>query len=176
MLVNVRPATAGDGPFLTDMLVHAAGWHAERRLTREAVLAAPELLHYVEGWPRRDDRGVVAELSRHQGDLPTGTPVGAAWLRYLTVDDPGYGYVDDDTPELIIGVEEPFRRQGVGRSLLSALAVDAQAADIEQISLGVERGNGAVALYRDMGFETVSERDGDRVMLLRLGGVSTPFG
>ena len=84
--------------------------------------------------------------------------------------------MDDDTPELIIGVEEPFRRQGVGRSLLAALAVDAQAADIEQISLGVERGNGAVALYRDMGFETVSERDGDRVMLLRLGGVSTPFG
>ena len=176
MLVNVRPATAGDGPFLTDMLVHAAGWHADRRLTRAAVLAAPELLHYVEGWPRRDDRGVVAELSRHQGDLPTGAPVGAAWLRYLTADDPGYGYVDDDTPELIIGVEEAFRRQGVGHSLLAALAVDAHAADIEQISLGVERGNGAVALYREMGFETVSERDGDRVMVLRLGGVSTPFG
>lgn len=176
LLVNVRPATAGDGPFLTEMLVHAAGWHADRRLTLAAVLAAPELVHYVGGWPRRDDRGVVAELSRHHGDLPTGTPVGAAWLRYLTADDPGFGYVDDDTPELIIGVDEPFRRRGVGRSLLAALAADAQSAGIEQISLGVERGNGAVALYRELGFETVSETAGDRVMLLRLGEGATSSG
>jgi ribosomal protein S18 acetylase RimI-like enzyme len=170
MLVNVRPATTDDGPFLLDMLVHAAGWHQDRLLTREGVLADPQLVHYVDGWPHRDDRGVVAELSRHQGELPTGTPVGAAWLRYLTADDPGYGYVDDDTPELVIGVADGFRRQRIGRSLLVALAADAHAADIEQVSLGVEQGNGAVALYRELGFETVSEGPDGRVMLLRLAG------
>ncbi len=173
--MKVRPATAGDAAFLTRMLVHAAGWHADRRLTLAAVLAAPGLVHYIEGWPRRGDRGVVAELGRRRRDLPTGTPVGAAWLRYLTSDDPGYGYVDDETPELVVGVEEPFRHQGIGRSLLAALAADARSTGIGQVSLSVERGNGAVSLYRDLGFETVTETAGDRVMLLRLGeGAATP--
>jgi ribosomal protein S18 acetylase RimI-like enzyme len=167
-IANIRPADAFDGPLLARMLVHAAAWRPDDRLTLEEALARPELAHYVEGWPRRDDRGVVAELIGHQGGLPTGTPVGAAWLRYLASDDPGYGYVDDLTPELMIGIDAPFRRRGVGHALLAALAADAQTAGIEQISLSVEHGNGAVELYRALGFTTVEDRVDGQTMVLSL--------
>ncbi|MGO9027539.1 MAG: N-acetyltransferase family protein [Acidimicrobiales bacterium] len=167
-IANFRPATAADGPFLTRMLVHAAGWRPGHDFTVERVLTEPELAHYVEGWPRQDDRGVVAELIGHHHDLPTGSPVGAAWLRYLTADDSGYGYVDDETPELIIGIEPLFRRQGIGRGLLHALAADAAAAGIERITLSVESGNGASELYRSVGYRTVSTRDDGQTMVLDL--------
>jgi ribosomal protein S18 acetylase RimI-like enzyme len=167
-ITNLRPADADDGPFLARMLVHAASWRPDDALTVEDALARHELAHYVEGWPRRDDRGVVAELIGHHGGFATGEPVGAAWLRFLRSDDPGWGYVDDDTPELMIGIEPPFRRTGIGRALLAALVADALAAGIVRISLSVEAGNGAVELYRSLGFETEGERPDGRTMVLEL--------
>ncbi len=167
-IANIRPADAADGPLLARMLAHAAAWRPDDRLTVDEALRRPELARYVEGWPRRDDRGVVAELISHQGGLPTGTPVGAAWLRYLAADEAGYGYVDDHTPELIVAVDPPLRRRGIGHALLTALATDAQTAGIEQVCLSVEHGNGAVDLYRALGFATVEDRADGQTMVVSL--------
>lgn len=52
----------------------------------------------MSGWGRAGDMGFVAV------DAGSGEPIGAAWLRLLGGDERGYGYVDDETPELGMAV------------------------------------------------------------------------
>jgi GNAT superfamily N-acetyltransferase len=148
----IRRATAEDGSFLADMLVEAANWSAEwKKQSRRRVLSAPATAHYVDGWPRDSDLGVIAEAD--------GAPVGAAWLRFLPAADPGYGFVAADVPELTIGVAGDWRGRGVGRALLRALAGRARSAGIRQISLSVERKNFAQQLYLAEGYRVVDSSD-----------------
>ena len=144
---SLRVAGPDDGAFLSDMLVEAVNWSPERNLSRDQILAAPELVHYVAGWPRRGDLGVVAEAG--------GLPVGAAWLRFFPADDPGYGFVSAEVPELSIGVAAPWRGRGIGRALLRAVANRARSAGIGQMSLSVERRNYAHSLYLAEGYKIV---------------------
>ncbi len=145
---TIRPAAPGDATFLADMLVEAANWSAEwKPVSRARILSAPATAHYISGWPRGTDLGVVAEVA--------GQPVGAAWIRFLPGTDPGYGFVAPDVPELTIGVAGPWRRRGVGRALLRAVASQAQARGITQISLSVERKNHAQRLYLSEGYRVV---------------------
>ena len=90
---TIRLAAPGDAGFLTDMLVEAVNWPSARNHSEERILATPESAHYVTGWPRHDDLGVIAEVR--------GQPVGAAWLRFFTSNDPGYGFVSSDVPEIV---------------------------------------------------------------------------
>ncbi len=160
---RLRPAAAGDAGFLTDMLVAAVNWAPTRDLPRGRILADPALAHYVAGWPRPGDRGVVAVT-------PAGTPAGACWLRVFAADDPGYGYVAADVPELSMGVAPEHRRRGVGRRLLRAVLADARAVGLSAVSLSVERANGATALYAAEGFRTVASHDAADTMLATLAG------
>lgn len=158
--VTVRAAAAGDADFLADMLVEAANWPSHVDRTKVDTLADPAIAHYVAGWPRANDLGVVAV----DGDRP----VGAAWLRFFTEVEPAYGFVRADVPELAIGVVADQRGRGVGRTLLRALADAARSAGIERISLSVERANRAIELYRAAGYRTVSSRDHADTMVLDL--------
>lgn len=109
---SLRPAGAEDADFLARMLVEAAFWREDGpRGSIGDVLGTPELAHYIAGWPRAGDVGVVAQAAE---------PVGAAWLRFFSADDPGYGFVDTAIPELTMGVDRSWRGHGVGRVLLAA--------------------------------------------------------
>jgi len=110
--VEIRPADAADGPFLAEMLVAAAFWRPEGPEGKVSdVMDQPELAHYVVGWPQPGDCGVIAE---------DGHPVGAAWFRFLPASDPGYGFVDAETPEVGLGSRCPGggRESGPGSSVL----------------------------------------------------------
>lgn len=160
MALTLRAADATDAPFLTEMLVAAAYWRADGpEGTVQDVMASPELAHYIEGWPRAGDRGVIAEDER---------PVGAAWMRYLSDDDPGFGFVDAATPEVGMGVLRGWRGHGVGGRLLTALIEVAREANIEALSLSVEADNYARRLYERVGFRTVGTAGESFTMLLRL--------
>ena len=162
-MVTLRLATADDFAFLAAMLLEAAAWNPERtpRPTLAEVLATPELAHYIEGWPRPGDFGVVAEQD--------GTPIGAAWCRSFTADDPGYGFVADHIPEVSIGVIAQSRGRGIGAQLLTKLAEEARANGIAALSLSVERANPALRLYERMGYRTVAEGEDSSTMVLHLG-------
>lgn len=141
----IRLATPQDAAFLGDMLVEAVNWSPTWNQSRDSIFATPAIAHYVDGWPRPRDLGVVAEAA--------GEPVGASWLRFLPADDPGYGFVAADVPELTIGVRADWRGRGVGRSLLRAIADAARQRGIRRISLSVERANFAQRLYLSEGFQ-----------------------
>jgi len=144
------------------MLATAAFWRQGARGGVGEALSRPELAHYVDGWPRAGDRGVIAE---------DGGPVGAAWLRFLPASDPGFGFVAAAIPELSLAVEVPWRRRGVGTSLLSALLTEARDAGLAAVSLSVEPDNHARRLYARAGFhdvEQVGDPGGSITMLLHL--------
>jgi GNAT superfamily N-acetyltransferase len=151
---TIRRAAPGDGSFMADMLVAAVNWSPEwKKKSRSQVLSAPRTAHYIAGWPRDTDLGVIAEAA--------GEPIGAAWLRFLPADDPGYGFVAPDVPELTLGVADTWRGRGVGRALLRAIAAQARSAGIRRISLSVERKNFAQRLYKSEGYQVVDSSDAD---------------
>ena len=158
--IQIRGAGPADAPFLTSMLVAAVNFSSDRQQDPAVVLSDPQVAHYIAGWPRDRDRGLVATTDH-------GLPLGACWLRYRLVSNPGYGFIGPDTPELTIGVCRHARGRGIGRALLRAIAAEARADGLTTLSLSVEHGNHAASyLYRSEGWRTVkSEIDADTMVL-----------
>ena len=158
-MVQLRLATGKDAALLQHMLALAADWRQPRPRGVAAVLGEPALAHYVAGWPRVGDLGVVAV---------EGEPVGGAWWRLSTADDPGYGFVNEATPEVSIAVLPEARGRGVGERLLRALISEALARDLPALSLSVEPDNPARRLYQRLGFRPITTTTGSWTMLLPL--------
>jgi ribosomal protein S18 acetylase RimI-like enzyme len=131
--------------FLRDMLHHAYYWR--ERMPDEG--PGPVQL-YVKAWGRIGDTAVIALLD--------GFPVGAAWFRLFEQAAPGYGFVDEATPELAVAVVPNARGKGVGSALLGSLLERARDDGYAALSLSVDRNNqGAIALYEQFGFRQVQE-------------------
>jgi ribosomal protein S18 acetylase RimI-like enzyme len=150
----IRKGSAGDVPFMRSMLAHAYAWRVN------AFEADIPLSRYVDNWGRPGDVAVIA----HE----TGNRVGAAWLRLFRQSEPGYGFVDENTPELSIAVVPSRRRHGLGQELMDALLEAARAAGHGAVSLSVEADSAAVGFYERNGFTHVREQDGGLVMQKRL--------
>jgi ribosomal protein S18 acetylase RimI-like enzyme len=151
----IRPGTPQDARFLRDMLRHAYYWRPS-----EEDAAGLHPMRYVENWGRPGDAAVIA--------LDRGFPVGAAWYRVFKRDRPGYGFVDEETPELSIAVVPSRRGAGIGGELMSAVLAHARAQGYRSISLSVAKDSPAVALYERYGFQRVDERDGALTMRMDL--------
>jgi GNAT superfamily N-acetyltransferase len=166
--VQLRPLEAADGPFLAEMLLEAVNWHPQRpRLSMSGALADPHLSHYVAGWPCPGEGGVLAVADQQ--------PIGAAWWRFFTPIDPGYGFVAADVPELAMGVVADWRGRGVGRALIRA-TMRAAAAHCHRISLSVERANRAWNLYASEGFRVLSRGPDSDIMICGLDPVTHDHG
>jgi ribosomal protein S18 acetylase RimI-like enzyme len=146
----IRKGSAADVPFMRSMLAHAYAWRVN------AFEADIPLTRYVDNWGRPGDLAIVA----HE----TGNRVGAAWLRLFPAGEPGYGFVDEQTPELSIAIVPSRRRHGLGQELMDALLEAAGHAGHRAVSLSVEADSPAVAFYERNGFERVRDSDGGVVM------------
>jgi GNAT superfamily N-acetyltransferase len=150
----IRRGSHADVTFMRSMLAHAYHWR----------VAGFEddipLSRYTENWGRAGDLALIA--------MEGGHPIGAAWLRRFSASSPGYGFVDEQTPELTIAVVPSRRRHGVGQELLDALVEKAKAEGHAAVSLSVEQNSPAVAFYHRNGFEDVAEGHGALTMLRRL--------
>ena len=159
--VVVRRGGAQDVRFLRDMLHHAYYWKERAPDTGPGPVAL-----YVKAWGRRGDTAVVA--------LDRGFPVGAAWYRLFPRERPGFGFVDERTPELAIAVVPNARGRGVGTALLTSLLDRAREDGYPAISLSVDRANaGAIELYERYGFARVGEDDDSVTMVAPLAGPAT---
>jgi GNAT superfamily N-acetyltransferase len=146
----IRKGSAADIPFMRSMLAHAYAWRVNQ------FEAEIPLTRYVDNWGRAGDVALMA--------TETGHRVGAAWFRLFSADSPGYGFVDEATPELTISVVPSRRRHGVGNELLDALVERALEEGHQAVSLSVEADSPAVKFYERHGFEAVREHDGGLVM------------
>jgi GNAT superfamily N-acetyltransferase len=146
----IRKGSHADVPFMKSMLAHAYAWRVNQ------FEADIPLTRYVDNWGRPGDVAVMS--------TETGHRVGAAWLRVFREDAPGYGFVDEHTPELTIAVVPSRRRHGLGQELLDALLARAREEGHSTVSLSVEEDSPAVAFYERNGFEAVREAEGGLVM------------
>lgn len=155
--VTLLPATADDEPFLWEMLAQAAlppgGLHPDE------VMADDHLRRYLDGWGRAGDAGLIA--------WEDGRRVGAVWLRLMSPDRPGYGFVDADTPEVSLAVVASHRGRGLGRALVTAALDLAAARGHARVSLSVALTNErAAAIYRSVGFVDVAPDDGGSMTMV----------
>lgn len=154
----LRPVTADDLPFLWAMLGAAANPAGPPTPVDEM---EPELRRYLDGWGRPGDVGLVAEA-------PDGGRLGAAWYRSLPGAAPGYGYVDDATPEIAIACTPDARGQGVGTRLIEGLLARAHHDGVARLCLSVRVDNlAAVRVYERCGFATVTlDADGEHATMV----------
>jgi ribosomal protein S18 acetylase RimI-like enzyme len=143
----IRPATPQDEEILWQMLYEAAHME-EAGETMETAKANPSLAKYAQAWGQPHDLGVVAWTESDQ------RPAGAAWLRLFQGEQRGYGYMNDETPELAIATLPDHRGQGLGTLLMIHLLAEARQ-KYPAISLSVRAENPAVHLYERFGFKLV---------------------
>ena len=144
----LRPVDRQDVRFLRDLLRHAYHW----RLAQDPDLP---VFRYVQNWGRSGDAGVVAFAGPNE--------FGAAWYRLFATDEPGFGFVDERTPELTIAVVPGHRGKGAGAELLEALLARAREDGFAQVSLSAEPGQ--TGFYEQHGFREVA-RDGGAVTMV----------
>ena len=147
----IRPAATNDARFLRDMLRHA--YH--RQLSEDSEWP---VYRYVNNWGRPGDDGVIALEGPHA--------YGAAWFRLFTEDEPGFGFVDAQTPELTVAVVPSRRGKGAGAELLEALLERAREDGYTAISLST--GKAQTAFYERFGFVQVADNPHGVTMLAPL--------
>jgi ribosomal protein S18 acetylase RimI-like enzyme len=138
------------------MLRLASNWRDEEA----AGQPPPELSHYVSGFGREGDVGVIA---RADGEL-----AGGAWARRFRLGQAGYGFVAEDVPELAIAVRPQYRGRGIGGSLIVALKRALADAGYSRVSLSVEPDNASRRIYERAGFVRVAEDGGAWTMVSEL--------
>ena len=139
----IRRGGQPDVPFMRSLLVHAYNWHVNRFDTDVPIG------RYVDGWGRPGDTALLAIEGGHR--------IGAGWFRLFREAAPGYGFVDDATPELTIVVVPSRQGQGIGQLLLAGLIERAQADAYRGLSVSVEKSHPEIAAYEAAGFEEVAE-------------------
>lgn len=150
----IRPFEKQDTPFLWEMLYQAIYVaEGEQPLNRD-VLNEPSIEKYLKDWGRADDHARIAVDGSHK-------PIGAIWIRRFHRDDAGYGFVDEETPELSMAILPEYRGRGIGRKLLTEMADTARSLGYRALSLSVAAHNiPALRLYEKCGYTKVGEDDG----------------
>lgn len=162
--VGVRDAAPEDAEFLLDMLMAEVNWGVEDPVSRRQLLRDKVLAHYVAGWGREGDIGLIAVDTGGPNGLQI--PVGAAWLRFFVEKTPGHAFIDETVPELTVGVTPPHRDRGIELALIRALAARAREAGISQISVIVAEGHPSREIYDVAGFEFVRTDEHGHTLVL----------
>ena len=151
-MIVLRRGDRLDVPFLRSLLAHAYNWHV-------AVFDTDiSISRYIDGWGRPGDTAVIA--------MDDGHSVGAGWYRLFRTRVPGYGFVDEETPELTIVVVPSRQGEGIEGQLLAALVERARKADYNGLSVSTEKGKPETEYYLGERFELVGE-DGATLTLRR---------
>jgi ribosomal protein S18 acetylase RimI-like enzyme len=157
--VRYRDATPEDMPFLREMTYEAAFWRAHApRPTLERALENEDIARYLPRFGARGDITVIAERD--------GEPVGAGWSRSFPAENPGYGFVAADVPELAVAVRASSRRRGIATELMRRVIARAGERGFGRVSLSVNFDNPSAHLYRRLGFHE-TDSDGDSWIMVR---------
>lgn len=90
-----------------------------------------------------------------------GRVIGAVWVRII----PGFGSVDDRTPEFAISLLPEFRGKGIGTALMRSMLRHLKDAGFEKTSLAVQKANYALRMYQKVGFKIIDENTEEYIMV-----------
>ncbi|WP_136603929.1 GNAT family N-acetyltransferase [Paenibacillus dokdonensis] len=153
MNYTIRPLTDQDISFMWEMLYESMYVPAGQKPFSRDILQDPSIAKYAEQWGRDGDIGFIALTE-------DGQPMGTITARLFQENNPGYGYVGSDVPELGMALSQAFRGQGIGMALLRTLFEKLKNNGTTRVSLSVDPNNtAAVKLYQRFGFEEVGMVD-----------------
>ncbi|WP_299515512.1 GNAT family N-acetyltransferase [uncultured Rummeliibacillus sp.] len=160
-MVLIRNLEKGELDFFTDMLYESI--HIpQNKPNKEDLINSAHIKKYHENWGRKGDKALIAINTNNQ-------PVGAVWYRLFNESNKGYGYVDNNTPELGIAVIEEARGMGVGTLLMKKIIHQAICEGYKSISLSVDPENrDAVHIYKKLGFEDYAVSGTSITMVYRI--------
>ena len=144
-MYKYRKLAAKDLSLLKDFFYLSLYVHEGEEAFPLSILEKPGLKKYYEEWGRTRDYGILAVCQ--------GKAVGAVWARFFSKEEAGYGFVDEETPELGIALYEEHRGKGLGSHLIKSLLELLRAEGIKQVSLSVDRRSPALRLYQRLGFQ-----------------------
>jgi hypothetical protein len=150
-MIAVRRGSVHDLSFMRAMLTYAYNWHVN------ALDVEIPSARYVEGWGRPGDAALIA--------LDNGHRVAAGWYRLFDEDSPGYGFLDDRTPELTIAGVPSCDPDSILHVLLARLVAQGAGDGYRALSVSIERSDPALAMYAAVGFGVAREHD--RALTLR---------
>jgi ribosomal protein S18 acetylase RimI-like enzyme len=159
MEISFRKAKIDDAGIIKDLFYQAIYVPNGQPRPPRNIVEKPELRKYYNDWGKTGDLGYVAYTE--------DCTVAAVWIRLLKGELKGYGYVDDNTPELSIAVLPEFRNQGIGSDLLNMIINEA-GSTFRNISLSVTKDNPARHLYERSGFVEISDNVNDKIMIRKL--------
>ena len=88
--------------------------------------------------------------------------LGAGWMqRWTDPDSRGFAFMQENIPEIALGVDPEYQGQGIGSKILNGLISGAyeQENDWPGICLSVRSDNPAVRLYERLGFKIVQDSE-----------------
>ncbi|MCK4662835.1 MAG: GNAT family N-acetyltransferase [Bacteroidales bacterium] len=116
----------------------------------KSVLDNPDISKYIDYWGTfPNDLALVAVFNDEL--------IGAIWGRTFISHKVGYGFIDENTPEISMAVKEKFRNQGIGAKLIDEISKMYFSKGIKLISLSVDKRNRAKLLYVRKGFVLVKD-------------------
>lgn len=156
----IREIRENEIPLLTEFLYEAIFQRKGRAPVPGQLYRSRALFAYIEWFgQKQDDCCLVAE---EQGHI-----VGAVWVRCRAG---GFGFVDENTPELAVSVYAEYRGCGIGTALVESILTVLKDKGYRQVSLSVQKDNGALRIYRKTGFQTVGETEEEYIMVCMLQG------
>ena len=157
MKVTIRNIREDESELLKDFLYEAIFVPEGEAPPPRDIIERPELKVYTEGFGSgKADLCLVTELK--------GRIVGAVWTRIMN----DYGHIDDETPSLAISVLPEQRHRGIGTELMKEMLKLLSEQGFGRVSLSVQKANFAVDLYRKVGFEVLSDKGDEYIMICRL--------
>ena len=146
--------------FLKEMLFMALYIPPGEPKLPKSVVEHPDLKKYYSHWGRVGDIGILARVNE--------APIAACWSRLFPAENPGYGFVSSDVPELTIAVKKEWRNQGLGKEMLALLFEANKVDGFKSVSLSVDQRNKAQELYKRLGFKVLEEKGTSYLMLKSL--------
>jgi ribosomal protein S18 acetylase RimI-like enzyme len=155
----VREIAPGEVSFLEEMLYQAIFTPEGSPKPSKSIIFEPFLHHYIRDFGQKHDVCLVAE---YENKL-----IGAIWSRLFSDEEKGYGYIDQETPELSMAVDLSHRNSGVGNVLLREILEKLSVLGYKQVSLSVDVPNYARQFYQNNGFKDVKIEGNTALMRYR---------
>lgn len=112
-MIEIREIKPFEYEFLREMLYEAIYVSVESEKPPESIISSPQFLKYCDNFGRKGDFGYVL--------TDENILVGATWMRLFSETEAGYGFVDEETPELSIAIREKYRNRGFGGLMIQKL-------------------------------------------------------
>ncbi|MGB1206413.1 MAG: GNAT family N-acetyltransferase [Chitinophagales bacterium] len=147
--------------FLEEMLYEALFVPVGKPRFSKSILNEPTIRKYINNW--NESNGDIAILALHENEL-----IGAIWGRKFQIENKGYGYIDNEIPEISMAIKEKYRNKGIGTTLLHQIELKYIQSGVCKISLSVAKQNPARFLYERNGYKFYEENGTAITMIKKL--------